>query len=142
MTKEEIKDTIKELHILVESEARDLSTAMSNGHYALADMRSELIGVNLNEIHRLRQLLDDIDLIILAPASSTNISFSLFKDCTVYLASTPFSKRLLASVLKPVTLEFFLTVGLLNKAASRNILLVFLSTAQFSLPINPDMAIG
>ena len=61
MTKEEIKETIKELHILVESEARDLSTAMSNGHYALADMRSELIGVNLNEIHRLRQLLDDID---------------------------------------------------------------------------------
>ena len=61
MTKEDIKETIKELHGLVEDATRDLSDAMSNGHYALADMRSELIGVNLNEIRRLRQLLDDID---------------------------------------------------------------------------------
>ena len=61
MTKEDIKETIREIQGLVEDATRDLSVAMSNGHYALADMRSELIGVNLNEIHRLRQLLDDIE---------------------------------------------------------------------------------
>ena len=83
-----------------------------------------------------------ISLAISPPAISLMSMAALFKTCTVLLISTPFSKRVAASVRRPCRKDVLRIVVGLNQALSRKIFLVIAVTPLCIPPYTPPIHIG
>ena len=57
----DIKNAITEFSEIIASSATELATAVTKGHYGLADLHRGVIAVNLDFINKLQNQKDDID---------------------------------------------------------------------------------